>query len=70
MLAGGTKSGYSFTYTKGSTDGNGNVLAYTLTATPTSVGTNGQRMFFTDQTGVIRYNTTGSGANLNSTPLS
>ena len=70
VLAGGTKSGYSFAYTTGSTDSNGNVLAYTLTATPTSLGTTGQRMFFTDQSGVIRYNTAGSGANVNSTPLS
>ena len=70
VLAGGTKSGYTFSYTSGATDTNGNVLAYTLTATPTSVGTTGQRMFFTDQTGVIRYNTTGSGATVNSTPLS
>ena len=70
VLASGTKSGYTFAYTTGSTDSNGNVLAYTLTATPTSVGTTGQRMFFTDQSGVIRYNTTGAGATLNSTPLS
>jgi type IV pilus assembly protein PilA len=70
VLAAGTKSGYTFSYTTGSTDSNGNVLAYTLTATPTSVGTTGQRMFFTDQSGVIRYNTGGSGATVNSTPLS
>ncbi|HXW22164.1 MAG TPA: prepilin-type N-terminal cleavage/methylation domain-containing protein [Rhodomicrobium sp.] len=70
VLAGGSKSGYTFAYTTGSTDSNGNVLAYTLTATPNTVGTTGQRMFFTDQSGVIRYNTSGSGANVNSTPLS
>jgi type IV pilus assembly protein PilA len=70
VLAAGTKSGYTFAYTTGSTDTNGNVLAYTLTATPTSVGTTGQRMFFTDQSGVIRYNTTGASATVNSTPLS
>jgi type IV pilus assembly protein PilA len=70
VLASGTKSGYTFTYTTGATDSNGNVLAYTLTATPGQVGTTGQRMFFTDQSGVIRYNITGSGANINSTPLS
>ena len=70
VLAGGTKSGYTFSYTTGATDSNANVLAYTLTATPTGIGTTGQRMFFTDQSGVIRFNTTGSGANINSTPLS
>jgi type IV pilus assembly protein PilA len=69
VLAGGTKSGYSFSYTTGSTDSSGNVLAYTLTGIPTSVGSTGQRQFFTDQTGVIRANTTGA-ANINSTPLS
>jgi type IV pilus assembly protein PilA len=69
VLAGGTKSGYAFTYTTGSTDSNGNVLAYTLTAVPTSIGVTGQREFFTDQSGVIRYNTVGA-ANINSTPLS
>jgi type IV pilus assembly protein PilA len=68
VLAGGTKSGYSFTYTTGSTDSNGNVLTYTLTAQPTSVGITGQRRFFTDQSGVIRANTT-TAATINSTPL-
>jgi type IV pilus assembly protein PilA len=69
VLASGTKSGYSFSYTTGSTDSNGNILAYTLTGIPTSVGTTGQRQFFTDQSGVIRGNATGV-ANINSTPLS
>ena len=32
VLAGGTKSGYTFTYTTGATDSNGNILAYTMTA--------------------------------------
>lgn len=69
VLAAGTKSGYAFTYTPGTTDSNGNYQAYTLTAVPTSVGTTGQREFFTDQTGVIRGNATGA-ATVNSTPLS
>jgi type IV pilus assembly protein PilA len=69
VLAGGTKSGYTFSYTTGATDSNGNILAYTITGIPTSVGTTGQRRFFTDQTGVIRANTTAT-ANINSTPLS
>jgi type IV pilus assembly protein PilA len=69
VLAGGTKSGYTFSYTTGSTDSSGNVLAYTLTGIPTSVGSTGQRQFFTDQTGVIRANTAGA-ATVNSTPLS
>jgi prepilin-type N-terminal cleavage/methylation domain-containing protein len=69
VLASGSKSGYTFAYTTGATDSNGNVLAYTLTAIPTSVGTTGQRQFFTDQSGVIRYNVSGA-ASINSTPLS
>jgi prepilin-type N-terminal cleavage/methylation domain-containing protein len=69
VLAGGSKSGYSFSYTTGATDTNGNILAYTLTAVPTSAGTTGQRDFFTDQSGVIRANTSGV-ASVNSTPLS
>src|ERR1700688_2402218 len=69
VLAGGSKSGYSFSYTTGSTERSGNILAYTLTGIPTSVGTTGQRRFFTDQSGVIRGNATGT-ASINSTPLS
>ena len=69
VLAAGTKSGYTFTFTTGATDGNGNVVAYTLTGVPTSIGTTGQRQFFTDQSGVIRANAAGT-ADLNSTPIS
>ena len=69
VLAAGIKSGYTFAYTTGATDSNGNILAYTLTAIPTSIGTTGQREFFTDQSGVIRANPAGA-ANVNSTPLS
>jgi type IV pilus assembly protein PilA len=69
VLASGTKSGYSFSYTTGSTDSSGNILTYTLTAVPTGIGTTGQREFFTDQTNVIRGNLTGA-ADINSTPLS
>ena len=71
MLAGGTKSGYTFAYTTGATDSNGNFVSYTMTASPTSMGVTGQRTFFTDQTGVIRADATGTGtASVNSTPLS
>lgn len=69
VLAHGSKSGYIFTYTASAADSAGNIDSYTLTATPVSAGTTGQRMFFTDQSGVIRANTTGSGANANSTPI-
>jgi len=72
VLAGGTKSGYTFSYTTGATDSNGNILAYTMTANPTSMGVTGQRTFFTDQSGVIRADASGTvgAASVNSTPLS
>ena len=59
VLAGGTKSGYVFALT---TDGNTPSVGYSITGTPVSVGTTGQRMFFSDQSGVIRYSATGAGA--------
>ena len=69
VLAGGIKSGYSFTWSAGTTDSNGNYLNYSITSQPTSVGTTGQRYFYTDQSGVIRANVAGA-ANSSSTPLS
>ena len=69
VLAHGTKSGYIFTYTAAAADSAGSIDSYTITATPVSAGTTGQRMFFTDQSGVIRANSTGSGASANSTPI-
>ena len=52
------KSGYFFTY-GGLVAAGGINTAYTVTATPTIVGTAGQRYFFTDQSGVLRYGSTG-----------
>jgi type IV pilus assembly protein PilA len=48
------KSGYNFTYTVTPT-GTFNGF-YTLTATPLVRGVTGQRSFYTDPSGVIRYN--------------
>jgi type IV pilus assembly protein PilA len=42
---------------------------YTVTGTPATVGTTGQRQFFSDQTGVIRYALSGSGATAASSAL-
>ena len=69
VLASGIKSGYSFTWSKGTADANGNMLNYAITAKPTSPGTTGQRYFYTDQSGVIRANQ-GAAATVTSTPLS
>ena len=60
-----TKSGYTFVYTSSGTP----VSAYTLVATPVTQGTSGQRGFFTNQTGVIRADPTGSATSA-STPIS
>ena len=53
------KSGYTFT-----APGTGAIprVGYSATAVPTIVGSSGQRAFFTDHSGVIRYDTTGAGA--------
>ncbi len=52
-LVTGVKSGYSFTYTSPSP-----YQMYSITASPITAGVTGQRYFFTDQSGVIRYNLT------------
>jgi len=69
VLAAGVKSGYSFTYTPGTADAQGNTNTYTLEGVPSNVGVTGQRGFFTDQSGVIRADADAS-ADINSTPLS
>jgi prepilin-type N-terminal cleavage/methylation domain-containing protein len=56
VLAGGTKSGYTFTYTPTDSDGNGTMDVYTINADPVTPGTTGQRYFFTDQSTVVRAN--------------
>ena len=58
LIAQGVKSGYSFIWTG---DGATPSVTYLITGTPQVVGSTGQRMFCTDQTGVIRYDPTGSG---------
>ena len=57
VLAAGTKSGYTFALTPDATNP---TTAYTITAAPSTPGTTGQNYYFTDQTGVIRQNTTGA----------
>ena len=69
VLATGTKSGYTFAYTAVTSDAAGNILSYTITGAPLTLGTTGQRGFFTDQSGVIRGDPTGT-ATVSSTPIS
>jgi len=47
----------------------GSNQSYTITAKPIIAGQTGQRMFFTDQSGVIRADVSGSGAKVGSTPI-
>jgi type IV pilus assembly protein PilA len=76
QLTTGIKTGYSFTIADGTGDtpnaaptgGCAGWNLYTITAQPVTPGTTGQRYFFTDQTGVIRYNPSGA-ATASSAPL-
>jgi type IV pilus assembly protein PilA len=65
-LAGGSKSGYTFTYAQDATYSPS--LGFTLNGDPSIYGLSGQMGYFTDQTNVIRYNSTG-GATASSSPL-
>lgn len=60
ILAAGVKSGYIFTYTPALPDASGKYYGYTLTADPASVGQTGTFYYYTDQTYIIRGNTSGS----------
>jgi type IV pilus assembly protein PilA len=66
VLAAGTKSGYSFAATASGGNPGGTCgtsaaatgspnTSYTVVGAPISVGQTGQRYFFSDQSGVIRY---------------
>jgi type IV pilus assembly protein PilA len=68
VLATGSKSGYKFAFAVVSADPAGNVLAYSITATPITPGTTGQRSFYTDQSGTIRATASGT-ADATSTPI-
>jgi type IV pilus assembly protein PilA len=63
ILAGTTntsvKSGYSFNYVP-ATPVQGRIDTYTVTASPSTPGTTGSNFYFTDMSGVIRQNTTGT----------
>jgi type IV pilus assembly protein PilA len=64
-LAAGRKTGYVFTYTGSKSIGKAGqgcsspgFDSYTINADPITRGQTGQRSFFTDPSGTIRYNTT------------
>ena len=64
VLSAGTKSGYTFVYSPGSLN-----QSYSITASPVTAATTGQNMYYTDQSGVIRSDTSGTGAGSASTPI-
>ena len=64
VATGSAKSGYYFLFAPGTVAG----TAYTVQAPPATPGTTGQRFFFTDQTGVIRYGLS-SQPDITSSPL-
>jgi type IV pilus assembly protein PilA len=57
-LAQGTKSGYLFALTG---DGAVPSFSFIITGTPQAIGSTGQLMYCTDQTGVIHFDLTGAG---------
>ena len=53
VLGSGTKSGYTFTFAGGTN-------TWTVSGVPTTAGTTGDRGFFADQSGVIRFAASGA----------
>jgi prepilin-type N-terminal cleavage/methylation domain-containing protein len=65
VLGTGTKQGYLFTATPVDTDG---APTYTVTGNPQLPGSSGNRYFFADNSGVIRFNN-GAAATVASNPV-
>jgi len=63
-LANGTKSGYNFIYTQDTSLTPS--VHYTVTADPVARGTTGQRGFYSSDSNVTRYNTTGTASSTDS----
>jgi prepilin-type N-terminal cleavage/methylation domain-containing protein len=61
VLAMGSKSGYTFTYSPGTSDSTGRINTYAITAVPITSST-GTNYYYTDQSGVIRQNSTTTAA--------
>ena len=58
VMASGIKGGYSYVYTPSAPVG-GLIFGYTINANPLNMGSTGQRGFYSDQTGVIRFHING-----------
>lgn len=65
-LGSGTKQGYAFVATPDAADAEN---GYTATADPTTPGRTGNRYFFVDESGVVRFET-GAAADADSNPIS
>lgn len=65
VLAGGSKSGYSFYYSPGAVDLSGRIDVFGITATPISNST-GTNYYYSDQSGVIRQNSTSTASSTDS----
>ncbi len=59
VLGSGTKDGYTFASV-------GSQITFTVNAAPVAPGSTGTRYFFSDESGVIRYSTTGTAGTANS----
>ena len=57
ILALGSKSGYTFSYSPGTADNTGRINTYSFSAQPITSST-GTNYYYTDQSGVIRQNST------------
>jgi type IV pilus assembly protein PilA len=61
------KGGYTFSYTPNAA--NGQNITFTVTGLPQAIGVTGNRGFFTDQSGVIRYSLDGTAPTIASSAL-
>ena len=58
LLTSGTKSGYTFSYSPTLLDANGRYNGYWILANPMTVGVTGIDFYYTDETHIIRMNST------------
>jgi type IV pilus assembly protein PilA len=68
-LSAGNKSGYTFTATGAIVGGGAVNNTFIATAVPQGIGTTGQRGFFSNESGVIRYTLNGAAPTVASSPL-
>ena len=69
VLGAGSKSGYTFNYACAIVAPATVANTWSCEAVPNVTGTTGDRGFFTDQSGVIRFTADGSAVSASSTPL-